>query len=173
MYRALIRIDPGMMRIRDAVETDFEAILYLNTEEEQQTSPMDRERLIMLHDLSAYHKVATIDDRLVGFLLAYREATPYQNKNYQWFSERYPQFLYIDRVVVATESKGMKVGSTLYKDLLEHALEEGVSTVTCEYNLEPPNLASMAFHEKFGFKEVGTRRVDDSSKTVSLQELKI
>ena len=32
---------------------------------------------------------------------ALREGTPYESPNYRWFSERYPEFVYIDRIVIA------------------------------------------------------------------------
>jgi predicted GNAT superfamily acetyltransferase len=41
--------------------------------------------------------------------------------------------------------------------------------VTCEYNIEPPNEASRRFHDKFGFREIGTQWLDDGTKRVSLQ----
>ena len=44
-----------------------------------------------------------------------------------------------------------------------------VPVVVCEFDLEPPNPSSRAFHARFGFREVGTQVAN--GKTVSLQEL--
>lgn len=130
---------------------------------------MDLERLQTLHALSCYHRVATNYGRIAGFLLAMRETAPYQNENFIWFASRYPRFIYVDRVVVSREFSGMKIGTSLYNDLFGFARIDGVKTLVCEYNIEPPNAASKAFHDRFGFEEVGTQRVANSSKLVSMQ----
>ncbi|MBT1449783.1 hypothetical protein KJ365_02740 [Glaciecola sp. XM2] len=53
--------------------------------------------------------------------------------------------------------------------MFEFARANAIKTVTCEYNIVPPNLASGAFHDKFGFTELGTQWVAGGSKQVSLQ----
>jgi predicted GNAT superfamily acetyltransferase len=156
------------MHVRDACQDDYESIVCLNTQEEKLTSPMSLGRLQYLSNLSSFHKVAEIDGMIAAFILAIREGAPYENMNYAWFASRYDNFLYIDRVVVSQDFAGMKIGSYLYKHLFAFARSSEVSTVVCEYNIDPPNLASKAFHDKFGFKEVGTQYVA-GSKLVSLQ----
>ena len=158
-----------MVELRTVKESDFPKILDLNDVEVQQTSPMDIEKLESLVGMSAYCKVATVEGQVAAFLIAIREGATYESDNYQWFSSRLPNFLYVDRVVVSTEFKGRSIGSQLYKDLFEHARAEGIDKVTCEYNIEPPNPASRAFHDKFGFKELGTQWVAGGTKQVSLQ----
>jgi uncharacterized protein len=155
--------------IRDASADDFSAIVELNDAEVRQTSPMDLERLSELSHISSYHKVAVLDGRVAAFLLAMREGSPYINDNYAWFAARFPQFIYVDRIVVGSEFAGLKIGSLLYEDLFSYAQSQGIKVVTCEYNIEPPNLASQRFHDKFGFKELGTKRVAHGTKLVSLQ----
>lgn len=162
-----------MIELRDAIETDFPTIVRLNDAEVQQTSPMDLERTRVLHDLSGFHQVALVDGRLAGFLLALREGAAYRNDNYHWFESRYPRFVYIDRIVVGAEFAGQGVGRRLYQALFDWALADSVSAVTCEYNIEPPNPASAAFHARFGFREVGRQRVADGAKLVSLQLLEL
>lgn len=158
-----------MTEIRDANEADFDAIVRLNADEELQTSAMDRDRLQLLHNLSSYHRVAVVEGQVAGFLLAMRETASYQNDNFAWFSPRYAQFFYVDRIVVSGDFAGRKIGSSLYTDLFDVARLNGVKTIVCEYNIEPPNVASEAFHDRFGFMEVGTQRVANSSKLVSMQ----
>ena len=161
-----------MSHIRDVVEADFEAIVALNDGEVQQTSPMDVNRLRFLVALSSYCKVVTVENQVVAFLIALREGVAYENDNYRWFSERFTTFIYVDRIVVDAGFSGRGVGKKLYGDLFEFARSQRVATVTCEYNVEPPNPASQIFHDKFGFKEVGTQWLSDGStgtKRVSLQ----
>ena len=155
--------------IHDAHESHFEGILRLNHVEVLQTSQMDLDRIRLLDRLSSYHKVAILDGRLAGFILAIRADAPYSNDNFSWFSSRLDDFLYVDRIVVGSAFAGLKIGSGLYQDLFAYARAQGISSIACEYNIEPPNLASRAFHDKFGFRELGTQRVAGGTKLVSLQ----
>jgi predicted GNAT superfamily acetyltransferase len=155
--------------IRQASDADFDAILALNVAEVQHTSAMDLDRLIYLDSISCYHKVACIDGMVVAFLFAMNKDAPYENDNFSWFFKLYGSFIYVDRIVVSSDHGGMKLGSLLYQDLFAHARANAVSTITCEYNILPPNLASARFHDKFGFKEIGTQWVANKSKKVSLQ----
>jgi len=43
--------------------------------------------------------------------------------------------------------------------------------VSCEFDTDPPNGASRRFHQRRGFREVGSQRVAGGKKAVSLQEL--
>lgn len=157
------------LKIRDAAEADFESILRLNDAEVQQTSAMDLDRLRALHRLAGYHKVADLGGQVAGFLLAIPSGAAFSNDNFAWFTANVETFLYVDRIVVGAEFAGLKIGSSLYEDLFTFARAQGITLITCEYNIEPPNPASRAFHDKFGFRELGTQWVAGGSKRVSLQ----
>jgi hypothetical protein len=45
--------------------------------------------------------------------------------------------------------------------------------VTCEYNLVPANEPSRRFHDKFGFREMGTQWLANGAKQVSLQAAEV
>ena len=66
--------------IRDAGESDFDAILRLNLESERFLSPLDRDRLSHLHRQASYHRVAIIDGAVAAFLLALREGADYDSR---------------------------------------------------------------------------------------------
>ena len=155
--------------LRAARESDHARILELNLESEEMLSPMDAARLRQLAAQAAYHRVVGAGDDVVAFLLAFREGVAYDSPNYLWFSQRYPRFLYVDRVVVAGTHQGRGLGAQLYRDLFGFARDEGVDTVACEFYMQPPNEASRRFHAGFGFREVGTQWVADGRKQVSLQ----
>lgn len=155
--------------VRDAEPGDFEIICELNLAEVQYTSAMDRARLLELHNLSCYHKVASVDGNVCGFLLAMCNGAAYQNDNFEWFANRYASFIYVDRIVVSSVVRGLRLGSRLYEDLFGYARSKAVPRVTCEYNIVPPNEPSRRFHDKFGFKEQGTQWVAKGTKQVSLQ----
>ena len=157
------------MSIRDAAEGDFPAIVELNAHEVQHTSPMDLERLRYLDSISTCHKVATVDDEVAAFLLAMKDHCGYVNDNYEWFAARYPQFLYVDRIVVSSKFQGRRLGSKLYLDLFQQARTKQIQVVTCEYNIVPPNEPSRIFHGKFGFREIGTQWIANGAKQVSMQ----
>lgn len=162
-----------MDSIRDIVDADYPAILDLNAAEEQQTSAMNCQRLESLVRMCSFRKVFTVDGEVAAFILALEDAAPYQNDNFSWFAARIPKFIYVDRIVVGSRFAGRKIGSKLYNELFAFARSKGIPTITCEYNIEPPNPASRAFHDKFGFGELGTQRVAGGTKLVSLQAAEI
>ena len=157
------------IRIRDASADDASAILALNDVAVQHTNAMDALRLQELQTMANCNWVIAVDGVVAGFLLAMREHAGYANPNYDFFAARYPVFLYIDRIVIAPEHAGLKLGTRLYEALFAHARTQGVPVLTCEYNIEPPNEPSRCFHDRFGFAEIGTQTLDGGKKRVSLQ----
>ena len=155
--------------LRPAHAADHPRILALNLESEEMLSPMDATRLRELDAMAAYHRVACEGDAVVAFLLAFREGVAYDSPNYVWFAQRYPRFLYVDRIVVAGTHQGRKLGPLMYRDLFGFARASDVGTVACEFYTVPPNEASRRFHAAFGFEEVGSQWVADGRKQVSLQ----
>jgi uncharacterized protein len=101
-----------------------------------------------------------------AFLLAFDQRAAYASPNYLWFRERYPSFVYIDRVVVSPPKRGRGYARALYMDLFAQARRKGHSLVTCEVNSDPPNPASDTFHAMMGFGEVGQAALYQGSKTV-------
>ena len=159
--------------IRDAAPGDFGIICGLNQAAVQHTSDMDPARLATLHELACYHRVCCVDDRIAGFLLAMRDGAAYENANFNWFSKKFIHFVYIDRIVVGSEFRGMNLGSLLYEDLFRYARSNGIGRVTCEYNIVPPNEPSRRFHDKFGFQEQGTQWLEEGAKRVSMQAVEL
>ena len=162
-----------MLKLRTAVAADFNAILALNEESVAALSPLTLERLSRLHAQAARHCVVVDDAAVVAFVLALRESADYDSPNFQWFVARYDGFLYVDRIVVSANARGRGAGTLLYRDLFEFAAVSSVDLITCEYDLDPPNLRSRKFHAKFGFSEVGRQRVTGGRKQVSLQAVRV
>ncbi|MDO6694875.1 GNAT family N-acetyltransferase [Aliiglaciecola sp. 3_MG-2023] len=162
-------------QFRDALEEDFSAIKRLNDKFVHFTSPMDLPRIQQLDELSCYHRVIEQHDHqtsttsIVGFLLAMAPEADYASENYQWFDQRYKNFVYVDRIVVDSSLQGRGLGKDLYNDLFRAAKEQGFSSICCEYNLKPVNFASAHFHHSFGFCQVGSLQSEDGSKVVSMQ----
>ncbi|MCC7305386.1 MAG: GNAT family N-acetyltransferase [Alphaproteobacteria bacterium] len=153
--------------IKDFKITDLPALRVLNNSAVPHVPAITEQELQDLAQKSCYLRTAWIADRLAGFLLALGPGQDYQSLNYKWFSERYKDFVYIDRVVVAEEARGTGIGKALYEDI-ESFSRERTGLITCEVNLFPPNPQSVAFHKKAGFCEVGQQNTESGSKRVSL-----
>jgi predicted GNAT superfamily acetyltransferase len=161
------------LALRAARAEDAEAILALNAESVHFLSPLDAARLAALQREAALQLVACEGGAVVAFLLAFREGADYDSENYRWFAARRARFLYVDRVVVSAALQGRGVGARLYAALLDFARAEGLGTVVCEIDADPPNPASQRFHARFGFREVGTQHVAGGRKRVSMQALEL
>lgn len=163
------QLKSSTISIRGIGNADLKRILELNDSEVQNTSPLDQTQLERLLAMASYSRVATIGAQIAAFIIVLGEGQTYGSDNYRWFAARYPHFLYIDRIVVAAGFAGRGIGRALYEDLFGFASARGVKIIVCEYNLEPPNFASAAFHRRLGFNEQGQQRVAGGSKLVSLQ----
>jgi predicted GNAT superfamily acetyltransferase len=94
------------------------------------------------------------------------QGAQYDSPNFLWFRSRYPRFVYVDRIVVASSARGRGLARRLYDDLFKQAIAAGHDRVVCEVNMQPPNPASDAFHAALGFVEVGTATIHDGNRTV-------
>lgn len=162
-------MDEAGLLVRAATPADFPAVLALNAAWVRFLSPLDPARLQHLHGMSALHLVAEREARVVAFVLAFREGVAYDSVNYGWFAQRYPRFLYIDRVVVDVDARSVGAGTRLYREVFAAAARAGLPWVVCEYDIDPPNPVSERFHARLGFQEVGRQILDSSAKQVSLQ----
>jgi predicted GNAT superfamily acetyltransferase len=122
-----------------------------------------------LADKTAYFKVAILDGETAGFLMAMTPKADYASDNYQWFSHEYEDFIYVDRIITLDHARGHGVGSALYQDIESYCHNHNISRICCEVNLRPANEASIAFHEKRGYKQVSTQATEGGKKSVSLR----
>lgn len=158
--------------LRNARPDDFPAILSLNQVFVSVLSPLDGDRLRLLHAQAALHRVVERDGRIEAFLLAFREHADYDGANYQWFVQRHARFLYVDRIVVAGDTQSRGLGQRLYRDARTFAAHANVPLLACEFDIDPPNPVSASFHARQGFREVGRRELE-GGKTVSMQLLDV
>ncbi|MEM6678175.1 MAG: GNAT family N-acetyltransferase [Pseudomonadota bacterium] len=112
----------------------------------------------------AFLALAPSDD--LALLIAYAPGAGYQSENYRWFSERYDRFAYVDRIIVSEAARSRGLARALYGALAEAALEADHRTLCCEVNRDPPNPGSDAFHDRLGFREVGSQTLASNGKTV-------
>jgi uncharacterized protein len=158
---------------RDAVQSDFQAILMLNEASVHFLSPLDLAKLTRLSKEPVFFPAAMSGTAVAGFLLAFLPVANYDNPNFLWFKARYEDFVYVDRIVISAEFRGRGVAKGLYAELERYAVSCGIPRIVCEVNVDPPNPVSLGFHEKEGFIEVGRQSIHepatDYSKIVSLQ----
>ncbi|MGD9582349.1 MAG: GNAT family N-acetyltransferase [Lysobacterales bacterium] len=156
--------------IRDVCEQELPQVLALNNAAGPSVLPLDGQRLAELFDLAIYFRVAEIDGHLAGFLIALDAQAAYGSANFRWFAGRYPDFVYIDRIVVAASYRRLGLGRIFYADVQSFA-EVRSPVLACEIFLEPRDDASVLFHGTYGFREVGQQRVDGRRIGLLVKEL--
>lgn len=155
--------------IREIQTQDIDRVVSLNASEVQWTSPMNADQLCRLLGFATYKKVLVQDDQIAGFLLAIRAGANYVNQNFDWFANRYNNFMYVDRIVIDHSFAGRGLGRIFYTDMFSFAVDNGCESVVCEYSSRPLNKLSKVFHTTMGFNEVGTQQLETSAKLVSMQ----
>ncbi|MBW2438755.1 MAG: GNAT family N-acetyltransferase [Deltaproteobacteria bacterium] len=157
------------IKIRNARKDDLEHLLELNQSNLPHVGSITQSDMEHLHSQAIYFPVAEFNGQTAGFLIAFNPEADYASLNYLWFKNRYPAFVYIDRVVIAAEARRKGIANSLYRDLEHFAGERKIPLMACEYNLRPKNEVSRQFHQRYGFNEVGTQETENGKKTVSLQ----
>ena len=157
------------VRIEPLQESDLPAVLKLNNDAVPATSWLDPAGLSALFEMASYALGVRVPGRddVVGFCLNLDPGAEYQSLNYRWFSERYESFTYLDRIVVHPEFRDRGIGAAIYAEL-ERRIGGSVPWLFCEVNVKPMNAASLRFHERIGFVEVGRQDTEGGKKTVSL-----
>jgi predicted GNAT superfamily acetyltransferase len=159
--------DSGLQPItsKDVSRTEplAKTLLALNNAHARELSWLAPERLEHLVEQAFLaRRIGNLD----AFMLAFDQDAHYDSPNFLWFHARYPRFVYVDRIVVASSARGRGCARRLYQELFEHAGNAGHERVVCEVNMSPPNPVSDAFHAALGFVEVGTASVYRDSRTV-------
>jgi uncharacterized protein len=149
-------------------EADAERVLELNEESVKALSLLD------LPGVKQHRRDATLavvwdaGDEVVAFAFAFAPGSAYASINYRWHSDRFPDFLYLDRIAVSSGARRRGIGSRLYDHIEALAAEHG--RMVCEVNCDPPNEESLAFHEHRGYRPVGYLRQADGHETVMLEK---
>ena len=135
--------------------SDIDAALELNNLNAPAVGEIDRTTLEFLIEHSLY-SFAIGTDTLHAFCITFAPGAPYTSVNYQWFSEKYSDFVYLDRIVVSETMRNNSLGAKLYMAVEQRMLKDRCAPIlTCEVNLIPPNTGSIRFHNRIGFREVG------------------
>lgn len=149
-------------------EADLATVLVLNNDAAPATSELTIDELTLLWSMSSYALAARdADGEVLGFCLNFDPGASYDSLNYRWFADRYDSFTYLDRIVVRPDARNLGIGAALYAEL-ERRIDGRVPWLFCEVNVKPMNDASLRFHHRIGFVEVGQQDTDGGKKRVSL-----
>ena len=151
------------MRLRPPVDdAERSRILALNRDHVPLVSEMDEARYAVLLEHGLRIEVLEADGEMAGFVATVGPGSGYDSENYRWFARRYPDFCYLDRVVVAEEHRRRGIADLAYAQVEERA--GGHGRLLLEVNSVPPNQPSLAFHARRGFEPVGERDYPDGTQ---------
>jgi len=146
--------------IRDVREHELDSVLALNNNAGSAILPLDNAKLHRFYETAEYFRVAERDGNLAGFLVGFGSGSDHDSSNFAWFKQRYPDFFYIDRIVVASRRRGGGVGRAFYADVQSYA-ELRYPQLCCEVFLDHGADSALLFHGSFGFHEVGQHLMAD------------
>ena len=153
--------------IRNVLPEELPIVLAMNESSVPHVNSIDLVQMAKFRDEAAYFRVALVEDEPAGFLVGLRPDAEYHSPNFRWFCARYPDFAYIDRVAVTGPARRRGIGAALYRDF-EATCAGRCPRLACEVNLRPANEASMLFHRRMGFAQVGSQTIDGGAKEVAM-----
>ena len=141
--------------VRPIEPADLDRVLEINEANVPEVGSVDAARMAFLLGESPIALGVDLDGTIAGFCLVMPSTAPYDSVNFRWFTERYDDFMYLDRVAFDAASRGRGLGTLLYSEVDRAMGELGATQLALEVNVDPPNEPSLSFHAKRGFVEVG------------------
>jgi predicted GNAT superfamily acetyltransferase len=158
------------VNIRETVVADLPAALALNNSTVPHINELDAPELDRLFGMTSLALTAEVDGQFAGFCITFPPGVDYASLNYGWFSRKYADFVYLDRIAIDPAFRRLGIGRAFYSTVIERFT--GVfGHLLCEVNVRPRNEPSLLFHHSIGFREVGQQDTDGGKKTVSLLAL--
>src|SRR5262245_50899334 len=72
-------------------------------------------------------RVAAIDGQPAGVIIVLSETAELASEYFTWFTERYENFVYVDRVIVAAAARRHGIATALYREVDRIATEGGLA----------------------------------------------
>jgi uncharacterized protein len=154
--------------VRGLTPSDYAWVAALGAANEVETGPID---FAWLEANAREWFLGVAAGEHEAFAIIFDETANYGSPNFHWFRERYPRFVYVDRIVVSESARGKGLARALYEHVFEAARAAGHSRVVCEVNFDPPNPGSEAFHAKLGFCEIGRATLANGKSVRYLERL--
>jgi predicted GNAT superfamily acetyltransferase len=163
------------MTIRLATDRDLDEILVHNNAAVPAVNELTRSDLDwFLGEAHSFLVVDAPDGSIAGFVIGLAgPGLDYQSLNYAWFSARYDSFVYVDRIVVVEQGRGLGIGTRLYDEFARRGRADDHRVMLAEVNIEPRNDVSLAFHEARGFVRVGEQDTEGGTKRVTMLEKRL
>ena len=112
--------------LRPVTEADLADVLALNEQNVELLAPLDEARLRELLDWADSGSVIDVDGAFAGFVLTFVSGSSYDGENFAWFAQRYPDFAYLDRVVIHGDFRRRGLGTQVYDELEGELRTSGV-----------------------------------------------
>ena len=146
--------------LRPLLPGDHAEVLELNERNVELLAPLDEARLVQLIAWADTAAAIHVDGGFAGFVLTFASGSAYDGQNFAWFSQRYSDIAYLDRVVIHEDYRRRGLATLVYDELEATC---GRPLFTLEVNIDPPNVPSLAFHRARGFTEVGRQVLHHAS----------
>jgi predicted GNAT superfamily acetyltransferase len=156
--------------IRDVRPDDLPEIVRINGESSPGVTQLTERGIAGLMTEATVAWVAIADRGIAGYLIAFLGSSNYDGEEFSWFKQRRQNFVYVDQVALARSYRGRGIGSMLYSELERWSSGQQCESLNCEVNLDPPNPASMAFHARYGFIQIGRLHTSDGRHVALLQK---
>ena len=129
------------------------------------------EELKSLIKMSSCCFYVSFETAIVGFIICLREGSKYTSKNYNFFTNKFSKFLYIDRIAIESSYRRTGIGKKIYSEK-ELIASLNKIPMCCEVNTIPLNKVSINFHKNFGFDEIGQRTFKNHSVAYFMKNYK-
>ena len=158
------KVEYNIHKFSNSVDSDIlEQIYFLNQKNTPEVGSLssikDLQNLIRLSSINYY---VISQDKIIGFIICFREHSTYDSENYKFFSKEERNFLYVDRIAISHKYRRFGIGKNLYLKIEQMAVSNNLP-ICCEVNTDPLNEISIKFHKDFGFFEIGNRKFKDHS----------
>ncbi|MEM6899589.1 MAG: GNAT family N-acetyltransferase [Pseudomonadota bacterium] len=142
------------IEIRPYRHDDLASLHAINVASEPGVGAVTKDRLAEIISMGRCDVAVDESGAALGFVLLHPPNAEYDGSNFHWFADRYESFVYVDRIAVTPAARGQKIGDQLYTYAFSTFTGDAL-LIGCEVNSVPPNPASLRFHKRLGFEEVG------------------
>ena len=105
------------MKLRPIEPRDHADVLALNERNVELLAPLSEERLVELAGAASFAHVIDVDGAFAGFVLVFTAGAAYDGENFAWFAERYPDYGYLDRIVLHEDFRRRGLGGQVYDEV--------------------------------------------------------
>ena len=133
-------------------------------------APLDRAELARLLAFGGSVRVVAAEEGAVaGYMLVFARGSAYDGEEFRHFSTQLREdFLYVDQLAIDGGQQRSGAGRRCYEALADEARARGIALLCCEVNTDPPNSASLEFHQRLGFTLIGNGDTLDGRRVAFL-----